>query len=125
VLVHGVPYCALLWGYTRARAGEAGRRTLISLVATAGPWAFLGVLLACAFAEEALWDRFVWHDHDWLFGAGSELRSRMLAWVVPLLAVPQVSHYLLDGVLWRRAETRRLDAQRRALGFEPAGEAAA
>jgi hypothetical protein len=39
---------------------------------------------------------------------------------VPLLAVPQLTHYLLDGLLWRRGETERLPAQQRALGLGPA-----
>jgi len=43
---------------------------------------------------------------------------------VPLLALPQITHYLLDGLLWRRGETARLPAQRRALGFQPLPEAA-
>jgi hypothetical protein len=28
--------------------------------------------------------------------------------LVPLLAVPQLSHYVLDGVLWRRSANPRL-----------------
>jgi hypothetical protein len=41
----------------------------------------------------------------------------VLALLVPLLALPQATHYVLDGMLWRRGDTRRLPAQRRALGF--------
>ena len=40
-----------------------------------------------------------------------------MALVVPLLALPQAVHYVLDGVLWRRDDTRTRPAQRRALGF--------
>jgi hypothetical protein len=36
---------------------------------------------------------------------------------VPLLALPQGVHYVLDGMLWRRADTRARPAQRAALGF--------
>jgi hypothetical protein len=37
--------------------------------------------------------------------------------VVPLLAVPQLTHYTLDGFIWRRGESRRLRSQRAAIGF--------
>jgi hypothetical protein len=47
-----------------------------------------------------------------------ELTEITLALLVPLLALPQATHYLLDGVLWRRTDTRRLRAQRAALGFD-------
>ena len=53
-----------------------------------------------------------------LFGAATVgLPPGLLAVVVPLLMVPQATHYVLDGLLWRRKDTRRLPAQRRALGL--------
>ena len=94
---------------------------LLTLVVRSGLGAFLGLLVALAFAEELLWDRLVWHERGWLFGNGAALGENLLAWVVPLLAVPQLTHYVLDGFLWRRGETRRLGAQRAALGFEGGG----
>ena len=60
----------------------------------------------------------VWHDRPLLFGGGSEapLLGRWgRALIVPLLAVPQATHYLLDALLWRRRDTG--PAQARALGF--------
>lgn len=117
VITHGVPYVALLWAYTRARGAESPKSTL-ALVVQSGLGVFLGGLLLLAFAEELLWDRLVWHERPWLFGEGAALGENLLGWVVPLLAVPQLTHYVLDGFLWRRGETRRLGAQRAALGFE-------
>ncbi len=125
VIVHGVPYIALLWAYARATrraipdGGQAasGRRTLAGDIVAAGGAAFGLVLLFLAFAEELFWDRLVWHDRAWLFGDGVTLGAGALSWVVPLLALPQLTHYSLDAFLWRRSETRRLPAQRAALGF--------
>jgi hypothetical protein len=116
VIVHGVPYVALLWAYADARRGSAPA-ALASRVAAAGFGAFCVVLLGLAFAEELAWDRFVWADRPWLFGGGTELGATWLAWVVPLLAVPQGTHYVLDGFLWRRGATAQNPAQRAALGF--------
>ncbi len=117
VITHGVPYVALLWAYARARRAEAPVGAL-SVVVRSGLGAFLGILVVLAFVEELLWDRLVWHERAWLFGEGAPVGESLLAWVVPLLAVPQLTHYVLDGFLWRRGETRRLSAQRAALGFE-------
>ncbi|WP_437622100.1 hypothetical protein [Sorangium sp. So ce1151] len=124
VLVHGVPYMALVFAYARERAIEAPRSLVARLVA-GGLLAFLGLALALAFAEEMLWDRLVWHDRPELFGGGGDddeplLGPRARALIVPLLALPQATHYLLDAVVWRRRHTR--PAQARALGFRTAPE---
>jgi hypothetical protein len=121
VIVHGLPYMALLWVYTRER-GREKPGTLIARVASLGVLAFAATLLALAFAEEMLWDRLVWHDRPSLFGG--EWRGEPLlgptarAFIVPLLALPQSTHYVLDAVLWRRKDTGA--AQARALGFRRA-----
>jgi hypothetical protein len=117
VIVHGVPYMALLFAYTRERAREAPGSTT-ARIAGAGIAAFLGIALSLAFFEEMLWDRLVWHDRPFLFGGDREaplLGPLGRALVVPLLAVPQATHYVLDAVLWRRRDTGA--AQARALGF--------
>ena len=101
VLLHGVPYFALLWRYTRGRLAEGGYGWLGALM-RAGPPGFLLVLLALAFGEELLWDWFVWHERGALFGeSGLELPADVLALVVPLLALPQATHYLLDAFIWK------------------------
>ncbi|MDI1479797.1 hypothetical protein [Polyangium sp. y55x31] len=125
VLVHGIPYMALLWAYARERAREAPAG-LVARIAAGGVLAFAAAALALAFAEEALWDRLVWHDRPSLFGGMREaplLGPSARALVVPLLALPQATHYVLDAVLWRRKDTG--PAQARALGFRGAPEPAA
>ena len=98
VVIHGVPYMALVYFYARARRAELGKT--YNLLAR-GPVAFLLTLWALAYAEELLWDRGVWHERGWLFGAGFDASSWKL-WLVPLLALPQATHYVLDGFVWRR-----------------------
>jgi hypothetical protein len=101
VLLHGVPYFVLLWRYTRGRLAEGGYGWPGALV-RAGPPGFLLVLLALAFGEELLWDWFVWHERGALFGESAlELPADVLALVVPLLALPQATHYLLDAFIWK------------------------
>ncbi len=130
VVIHGVPYFALLWHYARFRAEEpTGAKTLGARVVAHGLVAFFGVLLALAFLEEMVWDRAVWHDRPWLFGGSEGLpgsgggsahampstTSWLMTLLVPLLALPQATHYALDAFLWRRRDTG--PAQARALGF--------
>lgn len=100
VFIHGVPYMALLWRYGRGRHGS-GEGALAQVFS--GSWlVFYLVLAALAFSEELLWDALVWGDHPQLFGVwGEVLTGTAASLVVPLLAVPQAAHYLLDGFIWR------------------------
>ncbi|QRK13027.1 hypothetical protein JQX13_25170 [Archangium violaceum] len=101
VVLHGVPYFALLFRYARGRLAEGGYGGLGAVV-RAGLPGFLLVLFALAFAEELLWDWLVWHERPRLFGEGGPvLPPDVLALVVPLLALPQATHYLLDAFIWK------------------------
>lgn len=124
VIPHGVPYAVLLYAYARERSRSAPSWTMTPVLA-GGFGAFCLVLVALAFGEQLLWDRFVDHERPGLFGSGPELGAGVLAWVVPLLALPQATHYVLDGLIWRRAENRARPALRAALGFEPSAGAGA
>ncbi len=100
VIIHGVPYFALIYFYARQRREKAGRfyQTLSS------NWiVFLATLWALAYVEELFWNRGVWHERSWLFGANLELED-WKTYLVPLLAVPQLTHYILDGFIWRRKD---------------------
>lgn len=108
VFIHGVPYAALVFVYARrAAARPESSHGLAARLLRRGLLPFLATLWAVAYLEELLWDRAIWHDHAWLFGGdlGVDLLAPLL---VPLLAVPQLTHYFLDGFLWRRAANPRL-----------------
>lgn len=108
VIVHAVPYFVLTHRYARVRAQKRPTAVLARVV-RAGPLVFVGLVIALAFVEELFWDRFVWHERSWLFGASAPLATTALALVVPLLALPQATHYVLDGFVWRarRSELMR------------------
>ena len=97
VIIHGVPYMVLVYWYRWHRSGF--RRTRGKLVSR--PAAFVGLIWVLAYVEEMLWDRGVWHEREWLFGSAWYL-GRIELLLVPLLAVPQLTHYILDGFIWRR-----------------------
>ena len=104
VVIHGIPYLVLVYwyGWVREKATVAG-------LSEAGPRAnhirtiaiFIASVWVLAFAEELLWDKLVWKERGWLFGPG--WNGSDWKWLfVPLLALPQLTHYVLDGFIWRR-----------------------
>ena len=103
VFMHGIPYFALVFVHARARAKATEPSAPPSLAArlTRTIVPFLGTLWLIAFFEELVWDRAVWHDRSALFGEPWELGGWKLI-LVPLLALPQLTHYVLDGFIWRR-----------------------
>ncbi|MBX2810293.1 MAG: hypothetical protein KTR25_00720 [Myxococcales bacterium] len=86
VLIHGIPYLSFIW-----------------VLRPQGVWwqppgVFYGVVVGLAVAEEWLWDTWVWHS----MSPGITLGPLPFALLVGLLAVPQITHYLLDGIIWRK-----------------------
>lgn len=100
VLVHGVPYLGLVWVYGRSRWRDAARG--LGRLFRPRLWpAYVVLLAAVGFAEEWAWDRLVWHDHAALFPGPALFPGAALALAVPLLALPQATHYVLDAWIWR------------------------
>jgi len=93
VLVHGVPYTAFVWHRCGGRV--AGRSVSLG--------AFASLLVVFAYVEELAWDRLVWHDAATLFpGPALSLGEPWGRLAVAVLAVPQLTHYILDARIWRR-----------------------
>ena len=98
VIIHGVPYFALIYFYAKARRASADR----FYKSVSSHWiVFLATLWALAYIEEIFWHRGVWHERDYLFGTNWDLEA-WKTYLVPLLAVPQLTHYVLDGFIWKR-----------------------
>ncbi|GAA4052889.1 hypothetical protein GCM10022409_44800 [Hymenobacter glaciei] len=117
VVSHGIPYLALVWagGPKQPHTQAPARR---------GAWAgryglavFLGAVGLLAFLEEGLWDGLVWREHGTVFSWFQQLPAvaspALLMWLVPLLALPQSTHYVLDGFIWRRGRRTEPSLRRR------------
>jgi hypothetical protein len=101
VVAHGVPYIALIWLYGRRR-WSGTRSWLAWLHHPAAVVGFVGLLLALGYAEEGLWDLFIWREHLGLFGARMlQVPDEALAVIVPALVLPQATHYVLDAWIWK------------------------
>lgn len=107
VVSHGIPYMALIWIYGRKNYAQTGKGSqfLRILFGRYGISIFLGLLFLFAFIEEGLWDIGVWQEHKNIFGLNSSfslsIPDTAFAFIVPLLALPQVTHYILDGFIWK------------------------
>jgi hypothetical protein len=104
IISHGVPYMALIWIYQyrkRTNPANGENRFLRFFQLKYVPLYVLG-LMGISFFEEGIWDWFVWQEHSNLFGSYHlELSVTALAILVPLLTMPQVTHYVLDAYIWR------------------------
>jgi hypothetical protein len=114
VVIHGIPYMVLVYVYIQTRIAIEPPDRTGARPATWRLWQgwrgmllFVGTLWLLAYGEELFWDRAVWHERSWLFGPPIE-EPGWKTWLIPLLAPPQISHYVLDGFLWRRRQNRSL-----------------
>ncbi|GAB4040920.1 hypothetical protein [Spirosoma gilvum] len=107
VVSHGVPYMALIWVSDGKNVFPEKKTTSFWLKwASRNRWVtFLVVLILLAYLEEGLWDGLIWREHATVFGWFQTLpavsNKQLMALLVPLLALPQMTHYVLDGFIWR------------------------
>jgi hypothetical protein len=99
VVSHGIPYMALVWLY-----GEKKPAPRFSFN-WKGVLIFVAVLLMLAYVEEGVWDLVVWNDHPEvfpsMFGTALVESPVILSIVVALLVLPQITHYVIDGFIWK------------------------
>lgn len=98
VVAHGIPYMALIWAWSAKNQQKV-------LYRSRGPFIFLGVILTFAYLEEGMWAGLIWREHLEAFNIFAHFPqledAPTLSWVVPLLALPQATHYVLDGFIWK------------------------
>jgi len=105
VISHGIPYMALVWAFGQKRPTPQP----YALTALFSPLAlpiFIGLLWMLSYLEEAAWHTLIWREHLSLFTWALPLfepvtSTALLGILVPLLAVPQATHYVLDAFVWK------------------------
>lgn len=101
VVSHGIPYVALIYIREIKQKKRTELNKLSIFQSTFGIFLFVAVIIAFAFFEEFLWEVLVWNEH---FSLNLSLSGRWFQFLVPLLVVPQLTHYLLDGFIWKNTK---------------------
>lgn len=100
VVAHGIPYYALIY------VSHLKKREQLTWPTSLPLFSIFFLLLFLGYFEEALWDAFIWREHSFLFGFFSFLPKvqslEMATILVPCLTLPQATHYVLDGLIWKR-----------------------
>ncbi len=106
VVCHGIPYMALVWIHGKKSNATKEKTGFLKIIY--GRFSlvlFLIPLLLFAYIEEGFWDTFVWNEHGAVFfsfkNSSVSLSKTFLNIVVPLLSLPQLFHYVIDGFIWK------------------------
>ena len=88
-------------------AGEYPTWKWMKLLASKGFLALSALLLIFAYIEEFFWNELIWKEHTWLYGSffstwSDQLPTIGFAVIVGLLTMPQLTHYILDGFVWKK-----------------------
>lgn len=114
VALHGVPYLLLLFRYQQSKTAGIGAFEKVTSKVW-GVLVFIVVVWGLAYSEEWLWDQFVWQERSSIFpGTFEALSGAPLNFMVALLALPQLTHYMLDAFIWR---TRGDELLKQRLGW--------
>lgn len=109
VVSHGIPYMALIWFFEKKRKDNVQVNSTKLYKIAFGKYGllfFISAIILFAYLEEGLWDSLIWNEHQQIFKPFSFLPSisnnSLFNVIVPLLIVPQATHYVLDGFIWKK-----------------------
>jgi len=111
VIAHGIPYLVLIFYYverkkvvqTKVDAGK-GRRIFLNITF------MLVIVFVLAFGEEYFWDMLIYRENETFFEyllpfpLDAFLSPWTQAFGMALLTVPQATHYIIDGFIWKSGE---------------------
>lgn len=103
VVSHGIPYMALVWLHTKNGVTIEKSKLLKTISKPYGILVFLLIICLFAFVEEGFWDSLVWGEHKFFFTSipNFSLPNSAIPFIVALLTVPQITHYIIDGYIWK------------------------
>ncbi|MEG0915781.1 MAG: hypothetical protein RSF68_02070 [Myroides sp.] len=98
VVSHGIPYMALVY-FKEIKPNKKGNFYLSFFQTKYLLIVFILILLGLAFLEELIWELTVWEEH---FQFTEFYISDNLHFIwIPILTLPQLTHYVLDGFIWK------------------------
>ena len=107
VVAHGIPYMALLFFYVEQKKKIITPNRPITKVVSNIVFMII-IVLFLAFGEEYFWDMLLYRDNEDFFQSLFTYPINVLkspfaqAFGFALLTLPQVTHYILDGVIWKK-----------------------
>ena len=106
VVAHGIPYIGLIFADGKLEKSSNAFMKIVFQNAI-GLILFIGVLLVFSYLEEGFWNSIVWNEHNVLFPLFHAFLpvvndKNLLTFIVPLLSLPQTTHYVLDGFIWKK-----------------------
>lgn len=109
VFLHGINYIGIVYHSTlnKLKSNEYQTNSFIRKILWFWfIWFFL-VLLIIAWIEEYLWDQFFRFEVEELWGNplyryAESLPTYAIASIVWILTIPQITHYFLDGYIWKK-----------------------
>lgn len=106
VVAHGIPYMSLIWLYQQKENGISNTKLYSHKLFRYSLLCFIGTIIFLAYVEEGLWDGLIWREHRAIFSFFQFLpmiqTKEFLALLIPLLSLPQTTHYVLDGFIWKK-----------------------
>lgn len=100
VISHGVPYISLIL-FKEVLPAKNEYVIANNLLKSKYAWIlFFTIIFLLALFEEFIWDVSIWKEHISLF---LELDLPFKNWIIAFLTIPQFTHYILDGFIWKRS----------------------
>lgn len=108
VIAHGIPYMGLIFAEGK-KEPTTDAMLRFTFRKSYGIVFFLLILFGFSYLEEGFWDALVWNEHQLIFPFFHSFipfinDKNLLTLTVPLLSLPQTSHYVLDGFIWRKGK---------------------
>jgi hypothetical protein len=108
VISHGIPYVALVWLFgekVAAKKHEVQYGYFKYFFKKYSLPLFLLIPIIFGYIEEGFWDSIVWNEHKSIFSFFYQVTPSFIlnakAIIIPLLIMAQLTHYFLDGFIWK------------------------
>ncbi len=109
VIAHGIPYISLIIFYQIKKNSIPVVLPIKKVLTIATSIILISFLLG--FLEEYLWDMYLYREKGsfftYLFNYPADIINNywLQTFVLVLLSLPQVTHYILDGFIWKMNDT--------------------
>ena len=111
VVAHGIPYLVLILKYKVEEQHLLSNKKIPKPEVILHVFSIFSVILLLAFSEEYLWDMLINLEKQEFFESFSPYWANiqnspfLIALFTAILTLPQATHYVLDGFIWKFGQT--------------------